>query len=309
MASIEIAPDRTRIGWIGLGVMGAPMCGHLLDAGYSTTVYTRTASRADALLARGARWAADPAEVAAQSDVVFTIVGHPHDVRSVILGSRGVLENLAAGGIVVDMTTSAPALAMEIDEKARARGCAAVDAPVSGGDIGAREARLSIMVGGEPEVVRGLRPCFETMGRTIVHQGPAGAGQHTKMVNQILIASSMVGICEALLYGRRAGLDMSTVLESISSGAASSWALSNLAPRILEGDFAPGFFIEHFVKDLGIALAESERLALSLPGLALARQLYLAAVAQGHARSGTQALQLALARLSGGEWPGQAAEG
>jgi len=303
MPSIEIRPGETRIGWIGLGVMGASMCAHLVDAGYATTVYTRTRTRAEPLLARGARWADGPHEVATASDVVFSIVGFPRDVREVLLGADGVLAGLARGGVVVDMTTSEPSLAMEIDQAARARGLHAVDAPVSGGDVGARQARLSIMVGGEAEVVAALRPCLETMGATIVHQGPAGAGQHTKMVNQILIASSMVGLCEALLYGHRAGLDLRAVLESIASGAASSWALSNLAPRIIDGDFEPGFFVEHFVKDLGIALAEADRLGLSLPGLALARQLYLGVRAQGHGRKGTQALQLTLASLSGAGWP------
>ncbi len=302
MPSIEISPDRTRIGWIGLGVMGASMCGHLVTAGYRTTVFTRTRSRAESLLGRGAQWADSPAEVARQSDVVFSIVGFPRDVREVVLGTEGVLSTLAQGGIVVDMTTSEPSLAVEIDAAAKARGAHAVDAPVSGGDIGAREARLSIMVGGERAVVESLQPCFAAMGQTIVHQGEAGAGQHTKMVNQILVASGMVGICEALLYGHRAGLDLPTVLQSVSSGAAASWALSNLGPRIIEGDFEPGFFVEHFVKDLGIALAEAERLGLALPGLALARQLYVAVAAQGHGRSGTQALQLALASLSGQSW-------
>lgn len=305
MPPIEITPATTRIGWIGLGVMGASMCGHLVGAGYRTTVYTRTRSKAEPLLHRGAVWADTPRAVAAASDVVFSIVGFPRDVRAVVLGKDGVLGGLSAGGVLVDMTTSEPSLAVEIDGAARARGAHAVDAPVSGGDVGAREARLSIMVGGEAEVVRALRPCFDAMGKTVVHQGPPGTGQHTKMVNQITIASSMVGLCEALLYGHRAGLDLPTVLESISSGAAGSWALSNLAPRIIDGDFEPGFFVEHFVKDLGIALAEASRLKLSLPGLALARQLYLAVEAQGRARDGTQALQLALASLSGVEWPGR----
>ncbi len=302
MSSIEITPENTRIGWIGLGVMGASMCGHLVDAGYRTTVYTRSRPKADPVLARGATWSDSPRVLAENSDIVFSIVGFPRDVRQVLLGADGALGGLAAGGVVVDMTTSEPTLAIEIDQAARAKGVHAVDAPVSGGDIGAREARLSIMVGGDAEVIDALRPCFAAMGKTIVHQGPAGAGQHTKMVNQILIASSMVGLCEALLYGHRAGLALPTVLESISSGAAASWALSNLGPRIIDRDFAPGFFVEHFVKDLGIALAEAARLNLALPGLSLARQLYIALEGQGHGRDGTQALQLALASLSGVDW-------
>jgi 3-hydroxyisobutyrate dehydrogenase len=303
MARLEVSPERTRIGWIGLGVMGASMCGHLRSAGFRTTVFTRTRAKAEPVLARGAVWASTPRDVAAASDVVFTMVGFPADVREVILGGNGVLAGLAEGGVVVDMTTSEPSLAVEIAEIARARGVHAVDAPVSGGDVGAREARLSIMIGGEVEVVEALRPCFAAMGKAIVHQGGPGAGQHTKMTNQIVIASSMVGICEALLYAHRSGLDVTTALESVSSGAAGSWALSNLAPRIVRRDFAAGFFVEHFVKDLGIALAEAERLKLALPGLALARQLYVALAAQGHARDGTQALLLALASLSSIDWP------
>ncbi|MDG2307249.1 MAG: NAD(P)-dependent oxidoreductase [Candidatus Binatia bacterium] len=303
MSSLEISPQQTRIGWIGLGVMGASMCGHLLEAGFRTTVFTRTRSKAEDLISRGAAWADSPRELAAESDVVFSIVGFPHDVREVLLSEDGVVPALRKGGVVVDMTTSEPSLAVEIDTAARARGLHAVDAPVSGGDTGAREARLSIMIGGEAPVVEALQPCFDAMGKTIVHQGPAGSGQHTKMVNQILIASTMVGVCEALLYGHRAGLDLPTVLQSVSSGAAGSFALSNLGPRILAHDFDAGFFVEHFVKDLGIALAEAARLNLALPGLALARQLYLSVQAQGHGRDGTQALQLALASMSGVTWP------
>ncbi len=302
MPRIEISPAQTRVGWIGLGVMGASMCRHLVSAGYATTVFTRSRAKAEPVLAAGATWAESPRAVAEASDVVFSIVGFPRDVREVLLGPHGALGGLRTGGILVDMTTSEPTLAVEIDAAARARGAHAVDAPVSGGDVGAREARLSIMIGGDADVVASLTPCFEAMGKTIVHQGPAGAGQHTKMVNQILIASSMVGLCEALLYGYRAGLDLDTVLRSICSGAAASWALSNLGPRIIERDFAPGFYVEHFVKDLGIALSEAERLKLALPGLALARQLYVALEGQGHGRSGTQALELALASLSGVAW-------
>lgn len=300
---IEISPEATRIGWIGLGVMGASMCGHLVAAGYETSVYTRTRSKAEPLLQAGARWAESPASLADESDVVFSIVGFPHDVREIHLGANGVLERLRPGGILVDMTTSEPSLAVELAESARKRDVHAVDAPVSGGDIGAREARLSIMVGGDAEVVEALAPCFQAMGKTIVHQGPAGSGQHTKMVNQTLIASYMVGVCEALLYGHRAGLDLPTVLQSVGSGAAASWSLSNLGPRIIQGDFDAGFFVDHFVKDLGIALSEAERMKLSLPGLALARQLYVALQAKGHGRDGTQALELVLASLSDVEWP------
>jgi 3-hydroxyisobutyrate dehydrogenase len=276
----RVAPGRTRIGWIGLGVMGAPMCGHLLDAGFAMTVHTRSPEKAAPLRERGAAWADTPLAVARASDVVFTLVGFPEDVRDVVLGEEGA-------------------------QAARARGVHAVDAPVSGGDVGAREARLSIMIGGETDVVQGLQPCWERMGRTVVHQGGPGAGQHAKMVNQTLIASNMVGVCEALLYAQRAGLELETVLESVASGAAGSWSLSNLGPRIIANDFAPGFFVEHFVKDMGIALREAERMNLALPGLALARQLYVALGAQGHGRLGTQALALALATLSGVDWKGR----
>jgi 3-hydroxyisobutyrate dehydrogenase len=300
----ELSPEQTSLGWIGTGVMGASMCGHLLDAGYRVTVHTRTREKAEPLLERGALWARSPAEVAAASQVIFTIVGYPDDVREVYLGEEGLVGQAAAGTVLVDMTTSKPQLAIEIAEAAAGRGVETVDAPVSGGDVGAREARLSIMVGGASEVVARIRPLLEKMGRTVVHQGPPGAGQHTKMVNQTLIASGMVGVCEALLYAHRAGLEIESVLQNVSQGAAGSWSLSHLAPRMLAGDFAPGFYVEHFIKDMGIALEEASRMQLALPGLALAKQLYEALRAQGHAKSGTQALVLALAQLNAVEWNG-----
>ncbi len=299
---LELAPGKTRIGWIGTGVMGSSMCGHLMQAGYSATVYNRTKDKAGPLVEKGASWADTPRAVAEASDVVFTIVGFPADVRAVTLGPDGTLAGSKAGTILVDMTTSEPTLAVEIAEKAKARQVHSVDAPVSGGDVGAKEARLSIMIGGEREVVDALKPLFEKMGKTIVHQGPAGAGQHTKMVNQTLIATNMIGVCEALLYGYKAGLDLDTVLQSVSSGAAGSWSLSNLGPRMINRRFEPGFFVEHFLKDMNIALAESRRMGLALPGLALAEQLYRAVQAQGHGRDGTHALMLALANLSGIDW-------
>jgi 3-hydroxyisobutyrate dehydrogenase len=234
--------------------------------------------------------------------VVFTMVGFPADVLQVVLGPEGALSTARPGCVLVDMTTSEPSLAREIHEAAQARGVESIDAPVSGGDVGARSATLSIMVGGEPATVERVRPLLELLGKTIVHQGPPGAGQHTKMVNQILIATGMIGVCEALLYAYRAGLDLETVLASVSGGAAGSWSLTNYAPRMLKGDFEPGFFVEHFIKDMEIALAEARRLDLALPGLALAHELYLALRAQGGGRNGTQALVLALARLSNVEW-------
>lgn len=299
---LKIEPGKTRIGWIGVGVMGAPMCGHLLARGFATTIYNRTRDKAEPLLARGAAWADTPRDVARASDVVFSIVGYPRDVRAVILGTDGALAGCQPGNVLVDMTTSEPSLAVEIAAAADARGVHSIDAPVSGGDVGAREARLSIMIGGDDAVVEALRPCWEALGKTFIRQGGPGAGQHTKLVNQTLIAGNMVGVCEALLYADRAGLDLNRVLESVASGAAGSWSLANLGPRIIGNDFAPGFFVEHFIKDLGLALDESRRMGLALPGLALANQLYLAVQAQGHGRRGTQALQLALASLAGIDW-------
>ncbi len=299
---MTITPGTTRLGWIGTGVMGQSMCGHLLAKGFSCTVYNRSKAKAQGLLDKGAKWGNTPRQVAEQSDVVFGIVGFPRDVREVFLGTDGALAGSKQGNILVDMTTSEPSLAVEIYEAAKARDVRAVDAPVSGGDVGAKEARLSIMIGGDKEVVEALQPCWETMGKTIIHQGGAGAGQHTKMVNQTLIASGMIGVCEALLYAYKAGLDLPTVLQSVAPGAAGSWSLSNLGPRIIANNFDPGFFVEHFIKDMGIALSEASRMGISLPGLALAHQLYLDLKAQGHGRDGTHALELALAKLSGIDW-------
>ncbi len=297
-----MSPNTTRIGWIGTGVMGASMAGHLIDAGYPLTIYTRSRDKAAVLEAKGATWAATPREVAAASDVTFAIVGFPNDVRSVFLGEDGAVGGAAAGSTLVDMTTSEPSLAVEISVAAAANGVGAVDAPVSGGDVGARNAALSIMIGGEDDAVARVWPLFEIMGKTLVHCGGPGAGQHTKMVNQILIATGMIGVSEALLYAQQAGLDLDKTLEAVSGGAAGSWSLSNYGPRMLAGDFDPGFFVDHFVKDMGIALDESKAMQLSVPGLALAHQLYVALQAQGGGRNGTQALLLALAKLSDVEW-------
>jgi 3-hydroxyisobutyrate dehydrogenase len=302
MAVPQIRAGETRIGWIGTGVMGSSMCGHLITAGFAATVYSRTKQKAEALIAKGARWAASPKEVAQNSDIIFSIVGFPADVREVLLGADGALAGAKSGCVLVDMTTSQPSLAVEIYDAAKGKGVHSVDAPVSGGDIGARNAALSIMIGGDAEVVTALQPIWEAMGKTIVHQGGPGAGQHTKMVNQILIATGMIGVCEALLYGYRSGLDLTTVLKSVSSGAAGSWSLSNLGPRMIDNNFDPGFFVEHFIKDMGIALDESRRMGLSMPGLALAHQLYLAVKAQGFGRNGTHALLLALSQMSGIDW-------
>jgi len=291
-----------RVGWIGTGVMGASMCGHVLDKGHEVTLHTRTRQKAEPLLARGAAWADSPRAVADASDVVCTMLGFPDEVRAVYLGDGGLATQARSGQILVDFSTSEPALAREIADAASARGAAAVDAPVSGGDVGAREARLSIMMGGDERAIATLEPLLSAMGKTIVRQGGPGAGQHTKMVNQILIASGMIGVCEALLYAHRAGLDAECVLQSVASGAAGSWSLSNYGPRILAGNFEPGFFVEHFIKDMAIALDEARRMKLSLPGLALAAQLYQSVQALGYGRKGTQALELALAAMSGIDW-------
>jgi 3-hydroxyisobutyrate dehydrogenase len=298
----SINPESTRIGWIGTGVMGRSMCGHLVEAGYSATVFNRSPEKTKELVDRGATLASSPREVALNCDVVFTIVGFPSDVESVILGADGVLAGCTAGMTIVDMTTSRPALAAKIAQQAAAKEVASIDAPVSGGDTGARNAALSIMIGGDAQAVKRMDPLLQLMGKTIVHQGGPGSGQHTKMVNQTLIASGMIAVCEAMLYAHKIGLDLPTVLKSVASGGAASWALSNLAPRMIENDFDPGFFVEHFIKDMRIALDEAAAMNLSLPGLALAHQLYQAVAAQGHDKDGTQALVLALAKLNNIDW-------
>jgi 3-hydroxyisobutyrate dehydrogenase len=283
--------------------MGASMASHLLKAGHSVAISTRTRSKATPLLDAGATWADTPAAAAEGAEMICIMVGYPRDVREVVLGPSGVLQTASEGATIIDFTTSEPALAIEIAEAASKRGIGSVDAPVSGGDIGARNATLSIMVGGSDADVASTQTLLDLLGSTIVHQGPAGSGQHTKMVNQILIATAMIGVSEALLYAYRAGLDPETVLSSVSGGAAGSWALSNLAPRVVQGDFEPGFYVEHFIKDMRIALDESERMGLSMPGLALAHQLYVALASQGGSRKGTQALIQALATLSDVELP------
>lgn len=282
--------------------MGRSMCGHLIEAGYKATVFNRTPEKAQDLVARGAMLVDSPRQVAEASDVVFTIVGFPRDVESVILDEQGVLAGSSPGMTVVDMTTSQPSLAERISAAAEKQGVASIDAPVSGGDLGAKNAALSIMIGGEKAAVDRIHPLFKLMGKTVVHQGGPGRGQHTKMVNQTLIASGMIAVCEGLLYATKVGLDLPTVLQSVSSGAAGSWSLTNLAPRMIDNDFDPGFFVEHFIKDMRIALEEAAAMNLSLPGLALAHQLYQAVAAQGHERDGTQALLLALAKLNEVGW-------
>jgi len=282
--------EKAVIGFVGIGVMGRSMAGHLLTAGYPVHVFNRTKEKAQALLDRGAVWQGSAGDVAAVVDVVITIVGFPQDVEAVYLGDGGIVERAKPGATVIDMTTSSPDLAVRIYESAKAKGIAAIDAPVSGGDIGAKEARLSIMVGGDSDAFEKMKPIFEVMGKNIVLQGGAGAGQHTKMSNQVAIASGMMAICEAMAYAKKSGLDPETVLKSIGSGAAGSWSLTNLAPRILKGDYAPGFFVKHFLKDMRIAIESAESMKLELPGLALAKQLYDRLAASGGENDGTQAL-------------------
>lgn len=289
MAKQAINQDST-IGFIGTGIMGASMAGHLIDHGYKVNVYNRTKSRADGLLAKGAVWQDSPKSAAEQSDIVITMLGYPADVEEVYFGASGLLRHARPNAIFIDMTTSSPSLAKRIELEARDKGFAALDAPVSGGDVGAREARLSIMAGGQEETFDTVLPLFELMGKNIVYQGEAGSGQFTKMCNQIAIASNMIGISEALAYAKRAGLEPSRVLKSIEAGAAGSWSLSNLGPRIINGDFAPGFYVKHFMKDIKIAIESADELELPLPGLALARSLYEQVIALGEENSGTQAL-------------------
>ena len=294
--------DISTIAWVGTGVMGAPMCGHLLDAGYDVRIASRTAERVAPLVDRGAKSCATPAEAAEGVDMVVTMVGYPSDVREVILGASGVLHTARRGAIVADMTTSEPQLAKEIFDVAASKGIAALDAPVSGGDVGARNATLVVMAGGLEEDFQRALPVFKRLGKVATLEGGPGAGQHTKMANQVAIASGMIGVCEALLYASRAGLDVAKVIDTISPGAAGSWSLSNYGPRALRGDFTPGFKVDHFIKDLGIALAEAQRIGLALPGLALAQQLYVATRARGMGDKGTHALLVTLAELSQARW-------
>jgi 3-hydroxyisobutyrate dehydrogenase len=288
-----------KIGWIGTGIMGASMAGHLQAAGHELFLYNRTKEKTAPLLAKGARWCETPAEVAGNGEFVFTMVGFPRDVEEVYFGKYGILTVGGPCRIVIDMSTSSPGLSGKIADAATAKGISSLDAPVSGGDIGAREATLAIMVGGDRKAFDEVYPFFQVMGKTISYMGEAGAGQHTKMCNQILIAGTMIGVCESLLYADKTGLDEDAVIDIIGKGAASSWCINNLGRRIAHGNYDPGFFVEHFIKDMGIALREAESLDLTLPGLALVHQLYIAVKAQGHGRSGTQALMLALKNLNG----------
>lgn len=281
---------KETIGFIGLGIMGKSMAGHILRAGYPLVVYNRTKKKADELVAKGAKWADSPAEVAAQSDIVLTIVGFPEDVEEVYLGKKGLFTRGKAGSVYIDLTTSSPTLAQKLAEIGMEKGIHVLDAPVSGGDIGAKNATLAIMVGGEKAAYEKVLPILQLLGKKITYMGPAGAGQHTKMANQIAIATNMIGVCESLVYAKKAGLDVQKVFDTISTGAAKSFSLSSYGPRIIKGDYSPGFFIKHFIKDMRIALNEAEKMGIEFPGLALAKEMYEKLAKEGEENSGTQAL-------------------
>ncbi len=285
-----INKENVTIGFIGTGVMGERMARNLLKAGYNLNTYTRTKSKAENLLAEGAKWKNSVAELASNSDVIITIVGYPSDVEEVYLNENGIINNAKQGSYIIDMTTSSPLLAEKISKAASVKQLHALDAPVSGGDIGAKNGTLAIMVGGEQQPFNALLPIFEILGQNIILQGPAGSGQHTKMCNQITIASNMVGVCEAIIYAKKAGLDPEKVLETITTGAAGSWSLSNLAPRMIKGNYDPGFYVKHFIKDMTIALETAKTMELTTPGLELSLSLYKQLAENGEEDSGTQAL-------------------
>lgn len=281
---------KKAIGFIGIGVMGKSMANHLLSEGYPLFVFSRTKEKAEELLENGAEWVDNPKEIAEHADIIITMVGYPHDVEEIYFGENGIFAGAKKEAVFIDMTTSTPTLAKKIFEEGKKLGVHTLDAPVSGGDIGAKNGTLSIMVGGDVKTFNEMTPIFNILGENIVYQGEAGAGQHTKMCNQIAIASNMIGVTESIVYARKAGLNPESVLKSISSGAAGSWSMSNLIPRVLKEDYSPGFFIKHFIKDMGIALEEAEKMELRLPGLELAKKMYDSLVEQGEENNGTQAL-------------------
>ena len=298
MSNSKISSSNVKIAWIGTGIMGAPMAMHLVDAGYDVCVYSRTKSKAEKLIARGCVWYDNPAALTGNCNIIFTIVGYPKDVEEVYFGTNGIMKSLKKDSVVIDMTTTLPRLAIRIDEACQKIGAHFIDAPVSGGEMGAINGALSVMIGGEKDVVDQVLPVIDVFSKNMVYQGKTGAGQHTKMCNQITIAGTMIGICEALLYGAKAGLDLNTVLSSISKGAAGCWSLDVLAPKIVAKDFEPGFMVDHFIKDLGIALEEAEIMQLNLPGTTLAKELYESVVEMGKGTKGTQALYFALEKMS-----------
>ena len=281
--------------------MGVSMASRLIDSGYELYIYNRTKAKGDLLVAKGAHWCDTPRSVAENAEITFTIVGFPKDVEEVYLGKNGIVEGTEKGKIFCDMTTTKPSLDMQIAEELKKKGTEMADAPVSGGDTGAKNGTLSIMVGASESVFEKLLPLFQVMGKNITLMGEVGAGQNTKMANQIVIAGTMCGVSEALVYGAKAGLDLERMVQTISKGAAGCWTLDNLAPRVLKGDYEPGFMVDHFIKDMGIALEEAEKMELPLPSLALTKQLYLAIKAQGMGKKGTQVLVKAIEALAGKE--------
>lgn len=285
---------KKTVGFIGTGVMGKSMARHLMNAGYTVVVYNRTKAKAEALLDAGAVWKETPAEVAKAADVIITIVGYPSDVEAIYLKEDGILANAKPGSYAIDMTTSSPMLAKKLYEEGKKKNVHVLDAPVSGGDVGAKNGTLTIMAGGAEADFNEIKPILDVMGGNVIRQGEAGAGQHTKMCNQIAIASNMMGVAEAIVYAEQAGLDPERVLDSIGSGAAGSWSLSNLAPRMIKGDFEPGFYIKHFIKDMNIAIESAEAMGMNTPGLTLAKSLYDQLSEQGHDDKGTQAIYLLL---------------
>jgi 3-hydroxyisobutyrate dehydrogenase len=293
-----MSSEIETVAFVGTGVMGAAMAAHLMDAGFNLRVFNRTREKAEPLIARGAVWCDSAGEAAREADAVVTMLGFPADVESCYLASGGIVESAKADTLLIDMTTSSPALAVRIAKPAAVRGLAALDAPVSGGDVGARNATLTIMVGGDEESFRRARPVFGVMGRTVALHGGSGSGQHCKMANQIAIAASMIGLSECLAYAAAAGLDPARVIETLSGGSAQSWSLSNYGPRVLAGDLEPGFYVKHFVKDLRIALAEAEAMGLVLPGTELAKRLYETLATGGGSELGTHALWLLYAEAA-----------
>lgn len=282
--------EKKTIGFIGIGVMGKSMAANLMKAGFPVLIYTRTKEKAAALLNSGAEWKDSPKDIAANAAIIITMVGYPKDVEDIYFGANGLLNHAKPGAYLIDMTTSSPLLAKQISQAAKNKGLIALDAPVSGGDVGAANGKLAIMVGGDKQAFDTLQPIFSALGTNIRYLGSAGSGQYTKMCNQITIASNMMGVAEAICYAKKVGLNPADVLDTISTGAAASWSLSNLAPRMIKGDFAPGFFVKHFIKDMKIALESAKEVNLSLPGLALAEKLYEELARQGGENDGTQAL-------------------
>lgn len=279
-----------KIGFVGTGVMGSSMVRHLLNAGHDVHVYNRTKKKADSLIEAGAIWQSSPAEVTKQTNIIITIVGYPTDVEETYFGEKGILNAAKSGDILIDMTTSQPSLAVEIYKAAQAKGIASLDAPVSGGDKGAQNGTLTTMVGGDRATFDKAKPILDVFSGKVMLQGPAGSGQHTKMANQIMIAGTMTGMTELMVYAKAAGLDVANVIEQVGSGAAGNWSLANYSPRILTDDYSAGFFVKHFIKDLKIALEEAEKLGIDLPGTKLAKELYERLAHKGFEDAGTQAL-------------------